>query len=901
MVLRTQVIDAFKVLGVPPDTDEATASKAYKKLALLHHPDRNHGDSTSTARFQEIGAAWDICTRHYENPRWSEAPEPGTQLWPPHNYGPGMYYDDEDDYYEMDAEERYDFFRFMFYETFMGGYSRSKRQRFRSERHRGFEPSFLFSRGSSNSTSHCSDSAQEAHAANQRKEKKKYEQRMREFEMEIEAEEREIRRVEREKKLHVENRLSAQLEAFELARAGDSLGVRNLIERHSLDVNSPERASKHQKKPQSTSFQTLLHVATSRCNEELVAFLLEKGLFLVLFIGCADMTALNKENLTPFHQSILSGNTPVVRFFLTRRAKPSGCHPSKAAADGRTPLQLAITSHSVSTVELLLKDATVHDVERCWEQEALPVAIKDILETKKGFVPRSTSTDGPPMSRKALLKAEAVRRQVAQQEEKAKRIAEERARAAENLRRKEERAARRVEEERLKEEARRELEEKERQNAEAHRLAEQERRRAEAETGALRKAKEEALLREKEAARRRAEEEERQRVELEARCRAEAEARRKAEQEARRSVEQEERRKVLEMEARQRVGAEARQKELARQKEAEACQREAEDRRKFEEVRARVEQEAQVREDERRQAESNQRKPAVAAARNRPMQDAAAKRAETLRRLQAQAEDHKRRVSTLKCRPALITHQIFVSLNKKIQRQQAEAGTIIPQQSPVSLIIDTKEEIIRKRAEQSARDKARNQRVKEERAKLERAKCTEVGLESSSVIADTQKKRPTRVKKIGIKGQYPNAPQQHPSYPLTPSSMSSSPLSWSADPSFVFNATSGTRAAPLSPPMTPEDLQTCAIPDDLFMYERPTQIVHEQSSPAPPSPGSPGRAQGLIKGRGSRGRGRGRGGYTLRLDDFKLGAFEAEEELARKNHEIERLSAELAALRAGAP
>lgn len=63
----------------------------------------------------------------------------------------------------------------------------------------------------------------------------------------------------------------------------------------------------------------------------------------------------------------MGGNLPVVKYFLARRAKFSDCcHPSKKALDGRTPLQLAITSGSVPLVEFLLKDATVHDVERCW-------------------------------------------------------------------------------------------------------------------------------------------------------------------------------------------------------------------------------------------------------------------------------------------------------------------------------------------------------------------------------------------------------------------------------------------------------------------------------------------------------------------------------------------------------
>jgi len=50
-----------------------------------------------------------------------------------------------------------------------------------------------------------------------------------------------------------------------------------MVEKHSLDVNAPERVLKQQKKPPSTNFQTLLHVAASRCSEELVSFLLDKG------------------------------------------------------------------------------------------------------------------------------------------------------------------------------------------------------------------------------------------------------------------------------------------------------------------------------------------------------------------------------------------------------------------------------------------------------------------------------------------------------------------------------------------------------------------------------------------------------------------------------------------------
>jgi hypothetical protein len=86
--------------------------------------------------------------------------------------------------------------------------------------------------------------------------------------------------------------------------------------------------------------------------------------------------------LTPFQASILSGNIPVAHFFISHRAKTEGCHPSKAAVDGRTPLQLGIASNSMPMVELVLKHATVHDVQKCWERLSLSPDVKNILKTK---------------------------------------------------------------------------------------------------------------------------------------------------------------------------------------------------------------------------------------------------------------------------------------------------------------------------------------------------------------------------------------------------------------------------------------------------------------------------------------------------------------------------------------
>ena len=52
--------DAALVLGVAADCrDEAQLKKAYKKMSLKHHPDRNRGDPSATQRFQRVHDAYE--------------------------------------------------------------------------------------------------------------------------------------------------------------------------------------------------------------------------------------------------------------------------------------------------------------------------------------------------------------------------------------------------------------------------------------------------------------------------------------------------------------------------------------------------------------------------------------------------------------------------------------------------------------------------------------------------------------------------------------------------------------------------------------------------------------------------------------------------------------------------
>lgn len=50
----------YDLLGVPRDCDETALKKAYRKLAMRYHPDRNPGDAEAEKNFREISAAYDV-------------------------------------------------------------------------------------------------------------------------------------------------------------------------------------------------------------------------------------------------------------------------------------------------------------------------------------------------------------------------------------------------------------------------------------------------------------------------------------------------------------------------------------------------------------------------------------------------------------------------------------------------------------------------------------------------------------------------------------------------------------------------------------------------------------------------------------------------------------------------
>jgi DnaJ-class molecular chaperone len=50
----------YDALGVPLDADATTLKKAYRRLAMKHHPDKNGGDPEAAERFQQISLAYEV-------------------------------------------------------------------------------------------------------------------------------------------------------------------------------------------------------------------------------------------------------------------------------------------------------------------------------------------------------------------------------------------------------------------------------------------------------------------------------------------------------------------------------------------------------------------------------------------------------------------------------------------------------------------------------------------------------------------------------------------------------------------------------------------------------------------------------------------------------------------------
>ncbi|KAH8895133.1 TPR-like protein [Thozetella sp. PMI_491] len=67
---KAQRKDYYKILGVEKSADDNQIKKAYRKLAIIHHPDKNPGDTEAEARFKDISEAYETLSDSQKRARY---------------------------------------------------------------------------------------------------------------------------------------------------------------------------------------------------------------------------------------------------------------------------------------------------------------------------------------------------------------------------------------------------------------------------------------------------------------------------------------------------------------------------------------------------------------------------------------------------------------------------------------------------------------------------------------------------------------------------------------------------------------------------------------------------------------------------------------------------------------
>jgi len=64
--------DYYEVLGVAKDADDNTIKRAYRKLAMKYHPDRNPDDTAAAENFREVTEAYEVLTDAKKRSRYDQ-------------------------------------------------------------------------------------------------------------------------------------------------------------------------------------------------------------------------------------------------------------------------------------------------------------------------------------------------------------------------------------------------------------------------------------------------------------------------------------------------------------------------------------------------------------------------------------------------------------------------------------------------------------------------------------------------------------------------------------------------------------------------------------------------------------------------------------------------------------